>query len=146
MDYCPCLVTDPCTKALYLLIRKSALIFAIALLASPAFTQTTLKINRPPETAVNLLQLSEVFGAVHYLNVACNGRSKQEWRSHMVELLELENPDYQLRSRLIAAFNQGYRDHELQYPVCSPAIARQIQSIAKKGRILSDALADPYLK
>ncbi len=130
-------------------MRRLYALFLIAvsgIVAVPGMAQQTMSIERPPETPSNLLQLANIIGSVHYLNVVCKGRSTQEWRERMVEMLELENPDFRFQGQLIAAFNQGYRDQEFRFPVCNDKIPGQIQNLSKKGRILSDALADPYLR
>jgi uncharacterized protein (TIGR02301 family) len=122
---------------------------ALLLLGSGLSAHAQTPVKRPPNTDRTLERLADAMGAVHYLNVVCEGRKRQDWRDRMVELLELEQPDYYLRSRLIGAFNRGYQEQERMFPACSDAlkseISQQIQLKAKQGRILSDALADPYL-
>ncbi len=144
LDHRVCLVTDPRKTALLLLIKTGLAACLLVLIANPALAQSP--VERPPETRRTMEKLAETIGAIHYLHVVCQGRKTQDWRDRMVEMLELENPGYRARGRLIGAFNQGYRQQARQFPDCGPQIDRQIQIKSEQGRILSDALADPYLR
>ncbi|PHR57373.1 MAG: TIGR02301 family protein [Robiginitomaculum sp.] len=138
-----CLVTDPCKTAL-LSLKIGFAACLLVFFASSALAQSP--VQRPPDTRRTMEKLAETIGAIHYLHVVCQGRKTQDWRDRMVEMLELENPGYRARGRLIGAFNQGYRQQARRFPDCGSQIDRQIQIKAEQGRILSDALADPYLR
>ncbi|VAV88574.1 hypothetical protein MNBD_ALPHA06-1041 [hydrothermal vent metagenome] len=146
LDHCLRLVVNPCAAALSVI--KSGLLSALLLtmLAVPASAQQRTQVIRPPETSQNLLAMADVMGAMHYLNVLCKGKQNQDWRERMVEMLELENPEYYLRAQLISSFNNGFRQQQRMFGVCSERIAAQMQQKSKQGRILSDALGDPYLQ
>jgi len=105
-----------------------------------------MQVDRPPETSAILGDLSWVLGASHYLSTLCEGKNSQTWRDAMVELLELENPHYRLRRSLVAEFNSGYQNQQRRFYGCDTVSKQQLQTISKQGRILSDSLADPYLK
>lgn len=128
------------------MIRRIIIIAVLLAGTTSVLAQEQLQIVRPPETTSNLIALSSIMGAAHYLNVVCAGRNHQSWRDRMVELLEIESPAYSLRGRLIAAFNEGYQVEQHHFPDCSKQVKQQLQSVSKQGRILSDSLADPYLR
>jgi len=143
LDHCFGLVADLCASAARQRVRFFVIALVIFGLSTPALAQ--IDVVRPPDTRQNLQLLAGTMGAIHYLNVLCQGRESQDWREKMVEMLELENPNYQMRATLIQSFNRGYRQQEQRFRRCGPEIDRQLQIKAEQGRILSDALADPYL-
>jgi uncharacterized protein (TIGR02301 family) len=128
------------------LIRLLVFIILLGISANQASAQQQMQIERPPETSAILTDLAWILGASHYLSVLCEGKSSQTWRDAMVELLELENPHYRLRRNLVAEFNSGYQNQQRRFYSCDTVSKQQLQTISKQGRILSDSLADPYLK
>ena len=106
-------------------------------------------VQRPPDTYSNRLALADTLGGLHYLTIICSGRMLQDWRNRMSEMLQLEPlSDYE-RDDLIAAFNHGYRTQKRYFPQCTAQNVDQISAqkryLAKEGKILAAALADPYL-
>lgn len=124
------------------------LLSVVLLAAAPAMAQTGGNpgaVARPPNTMQNQAQLAETLGAMHWLTIVCAGRKDQAWRNRMIEMLELENPGYRQRQRMVAAFNRGYREQEDQFPKCmQEAVSAQIRLKAQQGQILSNALGEPY--
>ncbi len=106
-------------------------------------------VQRPPDTTRNRLMLADTLGALHYLTIICSGRLLQDWRNRMSEMLQLEPLAGYERDDLIAAFNHGFRMQKRYYPACTAQNVDQIsvqkRYLAKQGKILADALADPYL-
>ncbi len=124
-------------------------IFLTCCFSPPVLAQKVITVEknmqRPAQTPHTLQRLAEVLGGAHYIQVLCQGKDNQTWRNRMVELLELENPDYYLRQKLVGAFNAGYQKQRKFSMTCDNFSKQQLQTLAKQGRILSDALADPYL-
>ncbi len=131
--------------------RWAAIIIIAVFSAMPLATHSSAQeaINRPPDTTRNRLLLADTLGAMHYLTVTCSGLQDQSWRGRMSELLQIEQLSAYERDDLVAAFNHGYRQEKHYYPRCSSRSVRQIeaqkQRKAEQGKLLSAALADPYL-
>src|SRR5262249_59793868 len=69
----------------------------------------------------SLQRLAEILGALHYLRNICGANEGQKWRNEMQALADAETPSGDRRTRLIAAFNRGYRGHQQTYRTCTPA-------------------------
>lgn len=142
------MVADFRAAALLLVKRLAALLLPVALLAAaPVHAEVQIvqkRVQRPPNTLGNLIDLSETLGAVHYLQVVCKGRQDQTWRNHMIQLLNAENPGVPMRESMVAAFNRGYRSQERLFSTCDARVKAQIRIKAQQGQILSNALGDPY--
>ena len=91
----------------------------------------------------DLMRLSEILGALHYLRNLC-GESGQDWRARMEALLEAENPDEARRARLTASFNRGYRGFETTYTACTSSALTAIARYMKEGEALSRDTATRY--
>lgn len=89
--------------------------------------------------------LAYTLGELHYLAFACEGMDAQEWRTHMLELLEMEAPNRgRRRDRLIEAFNDGYRVQQRYRPVCGPEVEAERRALAHRGRDLSEMMRAAY--
>jgi uncharacterized protein (TIGR02301 family) len=91
----------------------------------------------------NLIRLSEVLGALHFLRNLC-GEASNEWFDHMEQLLEAENPDDMRRARFVASFNAGYQAFESNYTRCTPSAIEAIGRYMKEGEALTRDTAARY--
>ena len=66
-----------------------------------------------------LLRLSEILGALHYLRQLCGNNDGQTWRSHMQALVDAEGTSALRRAILARRFNQGYRNYSRTYKSCT---------------------------
>ena len=57
----------------------------------------------------DLVRLSEIMGALHYLRALCGSNEGAKWRSEMQALVDAEAPSGPRRARLVESFNHGYR-------------------------------------
>lgn len=91
--------------------------------------------------------LAEIIGGAHFLRITCSGTSDQTWRVEMRELLDLEAPgDGSRRTRLIRAFNEGFRRQEARFGYCSSQVREAEVALAAQGRRVAQRLADRYLE
>jgi len=111
----------------------------IAALASPVAGQTA---NSQDE----ILRLSEILGAIHHLREICGNNERQLWRDQMVELLEIEQPETALRTRMTEAFNRGYNDYRRTYGTCTPSAKTATARFFEEGGNISKLLASRLQK
>jgi uncharacterized protein (TIGR02301 family) len=89
-----------------------------------------------------LLRLSEILGAMHYLRPLCGSNEGGLWRSEMEALLTAEEPDPARKARFVDRFNHGYEGFRSVYRVCTPAATLAIDRYMAEGaRIARDVSA-----
>jgi uncharacterized protein (TIGR02301 family) len=88
-----------------------------------------------------LMRLTEILGAVHYLRELCSANDGQQWREHMKELLDAEGSTALRKAKLTRGFNQGYRGYSRTYTTCTPSAQTAIERFLSEGAEISDALA-----
>lgn len=89
-----------------------------------------------------LLRLSEILGAVHYLRELCSANDGQLWREHMRTLIDAETASVQRKARISRSFNQGYRNYSRTYTTCTPSAQTAIDRFMAEGVELSEGLAE----
>ncbi|OYX13597.1 MAG: TIGR02301 family protein [Rhizobiales bacterium 32-66-8] len=93
--------------------------------------------STPPYEA-DLLKLSELLGALHYLRPLCGISAEgATWRGEMQAFLDAEQPSEVRKAKIIAAFNQGYTSYAQVYRTCTPAAALAVQRQLEEGARLS---------
>ncbi len=86
-----------------------------------------------------LLRLSEILGALHFLRTLCDAGDGPIWRSDMDRLLNAESPGPVRRSRLVAHFNHGFETFHAIYTTCTPAANLSIRRyLAEAEQITGD--------
>jgi len=92
----------------------------------------------------DLLTLSRVFGELHHIRRACEAWGEEEvWRNRMRKLVELESPQPDLRDRMVAAFNDGFRDAEQRFPYCDREARDYAAASAAEGDAVTARLTAP---
>ncbi|MGB2730361.1 MAG: TIGR02301 family protein, partial [Methylovirgula sp.] len=92
-----------------------------------------------PPYEPQLLRLSELLGALTYLQNLCGGQSGQVWRDKMTALMDAETQNETRRERLAGAYNRGFKGYELNYRQCTPnAEAIITRFLDESGRIARD--------
>ena len=123
----------------------AALFLALSLpLAAPAqdtgseqATETPAARTLPPAYENEMMTLSEVLGALHYLRNLCGAKEGAVWRTRMQELLALEEPTEDRKARMIARFNRGYRGYREIYRDCTPSASEAANRYLRQGIQLS---------
>ncbi len=89
----------------------------------------------PPPYEPQLLRLAQMMGALAYLRNLCGAGDGDQFRGRMAALLDAEGVIEARRDLLAGAYNQGFRDYETTYRVCTPAaneiIARYLSETAR---------------
>jgi len=93
-----------------------------------------------------LLRLSEILGAVHYLRELCHAGEGTLWRDQMQALLDSEQPDDERKARLIDRFNRGYQGFRAVYRECTTAATLAIDGYMKEGARIARDVAARYGK
>ena len=148
LDYVHCMKSNFLLIVMFLLATSHGLAQQ-----TPAGTSTNVPspTSTPPGVAEpvapydeQLLRLSEVLGAVHYLRSLCGADESTKWRDVMSAILDAETPGPQRKSRLIAHFNRGYRTFSNSYSDCTPSAIVASERYMKEGADLSARIANRY--
>ncbi len=77
----------------------------------------------PPPYEPQLLRLSEIMGALSYLQPLCGASAAKNapWRAEMENLMNAEDAGPSRREKLAGAFNRGLRGYEYSYHACTPS-------------------------
>ncbi|MEI8144173.1 MAG: TIGR02301 family protein [Alphaproteobacteria bacterium] len=93
----------------------------------------------PPPYEPQLLRLSEIMGALHYLRGLCQSPEGLAWRREMQALLDAEAGTSERRERLTQAFNRGYIGFEQSHRSCTPTAQLVARRYLEEGqRLLRD--------
>lgn len=89
-----------------------------------------------------LMRLSEILGAVHYLRELCSANDGPLWRDHMRTLIDAETASAQRKARITRSFNQGYRNYSRTYTTCTPSAQTAIDRFMAEAVEISEGLAE----
>lgn len=89
----------------------------------------------------NLLRLSEILGAMHYLNQICESFDSKTWRNQMIKLIRVEKAKGDREQRLTASFNRGYSKYQDWFTSCTDGANVEIERFTIEGSELSTWLA-----
>jgi uncharacterized protein (TIGR02301 family) len=93
-----------------------------------------------------LLRLSEILGAMHYLRPLCGSNEGALWRNEMEAFLTAEQPDTTRKARFVDRFNRGYEGFRSVYRVCTPAATLAIDRYMAEGAKIARDLSARYGK
>lgn len=102
--------------------------------------------QREPPYEAQLLRLSEILGAVHYLRRLCDSEEGSLWRDEMVGILEAESPSPIRRSRIVDRFNRGFDSFRSVYRTCTPAAITAIDRYMEEGADIARDITARYGK
>ena len=91
----------------------------------------------PPAYEQEMLRLSEILGALHYLRELCGAKEGQLWREQMQQLIEKEEPTPERQAQMIARFNHGFRGYRETYRECTPAAVEAHDRFITEGAKIS---------
>lgn len=120
---------------------------SIAILAGASLAQEFA----PPEPReapyeAQLLRLSEILGAIHYLRRLCDSDEGSLWRDQMQAIIDAESPNPIRRARIVDRFNRGYETFRSVYRTCTPAAALAIDRYMEEGAKISKDITVRYGK
>ena len=124
----------------FLLKRGLIVVLMTGALASPA---RAAEGDAPFDN--DLLRLSEILGALHYLRGICGPNEGQKWRNEMQALIDAEAAaGTPRRARMMASFNRGYRGFQQAYRACTPAADLSIRRYLEEGAKISREVTARY--
>ncbi|WP_208999219.1 TIGR02301 family protein [Roseibium sediminis] len=113
------------------------ILLVLAVLMCSAFWassgQTQARRDDAPPYEQDLMRLSEILGALHFLRPLCGAEDSPSWRTQMEDLLESETEDENRRRRFIERFNQGYRGFSAIYRDCTPSARLAMGQYIEEG-------------
>lgn len=96
-------------------MNRVFLFFSVAIAAAPALAQNVDYGVRQR----GLVSLSHIFGELHHVRRTCDpDREADSWRNRMKRLIDLEEPAFEVREQMVAAFNDGYVSAQARFPYC----------------------------
>ena len=122
----------------------AALALAIAAAALPAHGEDATPA--PPAYQADLLRLSEILGAVQFLRELCGTDEGALWRDQTQALIDAEQPDAEVRARMIDRFNRGYESYRSVYRVCTESARLAVDGYLQEGAQLAAEVAARYGK
>ena len=114
--------------------------FLAVCLAAPVAAQSrgATADDRPYDD--QLIRLSEILGAVHYLRELCGAEEGQLWRDEMRKLVKVEGTTAIRRAKLVKGFNKGYRGYRRTYRSCTEPARQAVDRFMEEGEQIVSAL------
>jgi uncharacterized protein (TIGR02301 family) len=100
--------------------------------------------DQPAPYDANLQRLAEILGALHYLRGICGANEGQKWRNQMQALVDAEAPSGDRRTRMVTAFNRGFRIFQQSYRTCTPAADLVIRRYLDEGSKIAREVTARY--
>lgn len=97
-----------------------------------------------PPFEEDLMRLSEVLGALHFLRPLCGHEDSPSWRDQMLVFLDAETLDENRRRRFIERFNQGLRGFSSVYRSCTPSARLAMEQYVSEGQTLIADVTSRY--
>lgn len=120
-------------------MKRVLFLFALAA-AAPAAAQNADYGARQR----GLVSLSQIFGELHHVRRTCDpDREADVWRNRMKRLIDLEEPSFEVREQMVAAFNDGYVSAQARFPYCDRYAEDYAASRAYAGEALVSNLTAP---
>ena len=98
----------------------------------------------PPAYDSQMMRLSEILGALHYLRELCGANEGQMWRDEMKNLIEKEEPTAERRAMMTARFNRGFRGFQETYRECTDAAIEANNRYLFEGARLAGEIPGRY--
>ena len=92
----------------------------------------------------DLLRLSEILGALHFLRGICGSNEGQKWRNEARALIDAEAPAGDRHDQMVASFNRGYRGFQQSYRSCTPAAGVVIRRYLDEGAKIARDITARY--
>jgi uncharacterized protein (TIGR02301 family) len=92
-----------------------------------------------------LARLSEILGALHYIESLCKSATNNDWRADMSKLLAAEViNEPQRQERFTAAYNRGYRTFAAVYTDCTDNAKAAENTYRHEGATLAQEITSRF--
>ena len=118
-------------------LTTSAIALCLLLALPPALAQ-----EKPRPYDKDLMRLSELLGAVHYLRELCAAGDGARWRNEMQALIEAEGTSDFRRVTLTKQFNKGYRSFQRTSRSCTNTALTAIDRFVGEGAEIAKRLTE----
>jgi uncharacterized protein (TIGR02301 family) len=115
-----------------------AAFLVVSLVAPLAAQLRSTADDRPYDD--QLMRLSEILGAVHYLRELCGADEGQLWRYEMQRLVKVEGTTAIRRAKLVKGFNKGYRGYRRTYRSCTEPARLAVERFMEEGEQITSLL------
>ncbi|MFZ5616633.1 MAG: TIGR02301 family protein [Pseudomonadota bacterium] len=123
-------------------MKKILLILCVAFAVLPAAAQDNYEARRAA-----LVGLAQIFGELHHIRRMCEPDDEGDvWRNRMKRLIDLEQPSFDLREEMVAAFNAGYVSAQGEFPYCDRDAEDYAAARAANGEALVANLTAPLFE
>lgn len=113
--------------------------------SAPAAASVEPQAEKPAPYDQQLARLSEILGALQYIETLCNLPKPNDWRGDMAKLLAAEAISEPLRQeRFTAAFNRGYRSFAAVYKDCTNNAKAAETSYRHEGATLAQEITSRF--
>lgn len=92
----------------------------------------------------DIMRLSELAGALAFLQELCGAADATEWPKVMQQLLSAEGNTPERKARIAGSYNSGYRNYALTYRACTPSAKEASKRFLKESANLSGRILDRY--
>jgi uncharacterized protein (TIGR02301 family) len=126
----------------YSMLKRALTIALVAL--TVAATPVRAIEGGPAPFDSDLMRLAEILGALHYLRTLCGANEGNKWRDQMSALIDAEAQSGDRRNRMVANFNNGYRNFQRTYRTCTPAANLSVRRYLDEGAKISREITARY--
>lgn len=120
------------------------LLIALCLMLATAGAPARAQAQTAAPFDTSLQRLAEIMGALHYLRALCGADDGPRWRMELQALVDAEAPSGERRTRIVAAFNRGYRGFQTTYRTCTPAADLAIRRYLEEGAKIARDITARY--
>ena len=100
--------------------------------------------EQPLPYDADMQRLSEIMGALHFLQQLCEGVGASPWRDEMTALLDAEQPDPSRGARMVDAFNRGYESYRSVHRSCGASAQLAMQRYHDEGMRIAVDIGTRY--
>jgi uncharacterized protein (TIGR02301 family) len=91
-----------------------------------------------------ILRLSQILGAMHYLNKICPANVNKNWRGSMGNIINNERASGKYRGKLTAYYNRGFKAYQITYKTCTDNAKHVINQYTNEGAELAKSIIIRY--
>lgn len=123
---------------------KRLIVSLAACAAVAAGAASAQSIEAYQQRQADLSALAAVFGELHHIRRNCEPRLEADvWRERMKRLVDLEQPQFEVRETMVKSFNKGYSAAQQHFPDCSRRARDHAAARAVQGEAIIARLSAP---